>query len=129
MQNEKYRVEILTDLLKTHLGLMVADEASRKVMSPYTHAYFLGKYEDKVQLLEQLKPKMVENNTLIQSDKFRMKFCGKTDKSDIATENLLPILIHSCPDKFDTVKYFDVRDTFFVIFLSVFIIKFSFKST
>lgn len=112
MQNEKYRVEILTDLLGSHLGLVVANEASRKSVSPYTHGYFLGKYEEKVGLLDQLKPKMIENETAIQNDKLRIKFYGKTEKSDVATESLLPILIHSCPDKFDTVKYFDVSCKF-----------------
>lgn len=114
MQNEQYRVEILTDLLKSHLGLVVANDASKNVVSPYTHGYFLGKYEEKIELLEQLKQKMVENETAIQNDKLRIKFFGKTDKADIATENLLPILIHSCPEKFDTVKYFDVSVKVFI---------------
>lgn len=107
IQNEQHRIDILADLLKAHLGLVVANESSRKTISPYTYGYFLGKYEDKVNLLNQLQPKMAENKTFIQNDNLGIKFCG-IESPEVATENFLPILIHSCPDNFDTVKYFEV---------------------
>uniref|UniRef100_A0A336MRZ2 CSON000373 protein n=1 Tax=Culicoides sonorensis TaxID=179676 RepID=A0A336MRZ2_CULSO len=107
VQNEKYRLEILGDLLKSHLGLIVSNESSRKKTSTYTNAYFLGKYDEKVRLLEKLKSSMVHNDNVIQNEKLSLKFFGKKEKLEDATEQQLPILIHSCPENFDTVKYFD----------------------
>lgn len=107
MQNEQHRVDILADLLKTYLGLVVVNQVLTKKIYPYTYGYFLGKYEEKIELLEHLKPKMIKNQTAIQNDKLLIKFCSFKN-SDVATESFLPILIHSCPENFDTVTYFEV---------------------
>lgn len=105
MQNEKYRLEILVDLLNSHLGLTVTSNAMKNII--YTNAYFLGRHEAKLELLENLKPNMIDGNA-IQTERLLIKFFGKAGTTDSASDKILPVLIHTCPEKFDTVKYFDV---------------------
>lgn len=50
----------------------------------------------------------IKNNKLI-CDKVTLQFYGKDEKYETASYNFLPILIHSCPTNFSTVKYFEVR--------------------
>lgn len=107
-QNDKYRLEILTDLLSSHLGLLVVTNAGQKQSGvQFKNAYFLGRHEGKLELLEKLQPLMNEKNTL-DNKLLTLKFFGKNETPDNATEKLLPILIHSCPEDFSTVEYFDV---------------------
>lgn len=57
-----------------------------------------------------------------------MKFCGPDDKLPKVNSNILPILIHSCPEDFSTVDYFDVSFAFFsyicilLILVNIFVI-------
>lgn len=62
----------------------------------------------KFELLDQLKPKMANENVL-KTDKLTLQFCGKNVQPPKADGNLLPILMHSCPEDFSTLDYFNVR--------------------
>lgn len=106
-QNDKYRLEILTDLLSTHLGLIVADINQKKPKNMFGNAYFLGRHEGKLELLEKLKPLMTDEKSL-NNKLLTLKFFGKNETPEPASEKVLPILIHSCPEDFSTVEYFDV---------------------
>ncbi|XP_030376572.1 biotin--protein ligase isoform X2 [Scaptodrosophila lebanonensis] len=110
-QNERTRLEIFADLLRKYLDVQVrANEGQAPSTSSgvvYKHAYFLGRHESKFELLEKLRPRCSGNDNIIATPKLTMKFCGKDDAAPIANNNVLPILIHSCPDDFSTVEYFD----------------------
>ncbi|XP_062122556.1 biotin--protein ligase isoform X1 [Drosophila sulfurigaster albostrigata] len=109
-QNESTRLEIFTDLLRKYLGVQVrgaesADPTAAGVI--FKQAYFLGRHESKFELLEKLRPRCSGTENVIVTPKLTMKFCGKDDTAPAANTNVLPILIHSCPDDFSTVDYFD----------------------
>ncbi|XP_063696404.1 biotin--protein ligase isoform X2 [Culicoides brevitarsis] len=109
MENENNRIEIFSDLLHKYLELAVSNKTSYKEpKSSYTHGYFLGKYEKKMFLLDQMK--IIQNDNILQNEKLKIKFC-KTNTIDMATETYLPVLTHICPDNFDTVKYFESLKT------------------
>lgn len=99
----------MTDLLCTHLGLVVITTTQKQLAGKniYTNAYFLGRHEGKLELLEKLKPLMSDKNTL-DNKLLTLKFFGKNETPSAASEKILPIMIHSCPDDFSTVEYFDV---------------------
>lgn len=61
----------------------------------------------KFEVLEQLKDKIDQNKTL-KLDSLSITFCGKGDDVPRATENVLPIMMHACPEDFSTLQYFDV---------------------
>lgn len=61
----------------------------------------------KFELLEKLKDQCGNDNAITTSN-LMMKFCGPDDKLPNVNSNILPILIHSCPEDFSTVEYFDV---------------------
>jgi len=65
--------------------------------------------QTKFELLEKLRLRCSGPDNVIATPKLTIKFCGKDDKPPVANNNVLPILIHSCPDDFSTVEYFDVR--------------------
>lgn len=107
-QNDKYRLEILIDLLNSHLGLTVVTSSGQKSNTNiFKNAYFLGRHEGKLELLDKLKPLMNDKN-ILDNKLLTMKFFGKNETPDNASEKLLPIMIHSCPEDFSTVEYFDV---------------------
>lgn len=54
--------------------------------------------------------------------KLSIKFCGKDDKPPAANANVLPILIHSCPDDFSTVDYFDVGVNLYTKYIHILLI-------
>lgn len=134
-QNESTRLEIFSDLLHKYLCVQVrgTEEASTTAGVVFKHAYFLGRHEvsiyrdaalletvpklftsyirflqSKFELLEKLRPRCSGTDDVIVTPKLTLKFCGKDDKMPAANTNVLPILIHSCPDDFSTVDYFDV---------------------
>lgn len=128
-QNESTRLEIFTDLLRKYLAVQVrvTGDASSTTGVVFKHAYFLGRHEvctessywinptplstflqSKFELLEKLRPRCSGTEDVIVTPKLTLKFCGKDDKMPTANTNVLPILIHSCPDDFSTVDYFDV---------------------
>lgn len=51
--------------------------------------------------------KMETPNTL-KLDGLTIKFCGKNDDPPTPEAHCLPLMIHSCPDDFSTLDYFDV---------------------
>ncbi|XP_017114655.1 biotin--protein ligase isoform X2 [Drosophila elegans] len=108
-QNERTRLEIFSDLLRKYLDVQVhggeGDQSQPGVV--YQHAYFLGRHEAKFELLEKLRLRCSGSDNVIATPRLTIKFCGKDDKPPVANNNVLPILIHSCPDDFSTVEYFD----------------------
>lgn len=71
--------------------------------------YFQSKFE----LLDRLKSSMVSEN-MINTPKLNIKFCDKNETPPKASSTLLPIMIHSCPEDFSTVDYFDVGRRSFI---------------
>ncbi|XP_037897765.1 biotin--protein ligase isoform X2 [Glossina fuscipes] len=115
-QNETIRHEIFSDLLRTHLGLNVKSENDFNGLTMKTvfqNAYFLGKHEAKFELLEKLKEKCDQNN-LIHTPKLTLKFCGPNENLPKPANDMLPILIHSCPEDFSTVDYFENLKTSYI---------------
>lgn len=82
-------------------------KSKNEALISYTNGFFLGRHELKFELLNELKSKMLKENT-IENGTVTVRFYGKNEQPNIPTINFLPILIHSCPDDFSTVDYFDV---------------------
>lgn len=99
------RLEILKDILSNHLNMDCVNKETRTI--EYKPAYFLGRNDLKQELLSQL-PGLTDN--ILRLPKLTLHFCGKDIIPPIASEKLLPILVHSCPGHFSTVKYFEVRN-------------------
>lgn len=113
-QNEQIRLEILSDLLSKHLNVSVQQSNPRNASKcTYQEAYFLGRHESKFELLEKVKKSGAKSN-IITTSKLTMQFCDKGDKPQGANTNVLPILIHSCPEDFSTVEYFDNLKTNYI---------------
>lgn len=76
----------------------------------YFNGYFLGRHDLKFEFLDKLKSKMNSlDQNILKLDNLTLQFCRKNDGiPPKATNLLLPILIHSCPEDFSTVEYFDV---------------------
>uniref|UniRef100_A0A0A9YRX0 Biotin--protein ligase n=4 Tax=Lygus hesperus TaxID=30085 RepID=A0A0A9YRX0_LYGHE len=103
--SDKARLEILSDVLCSHLELKCAPKKSSSI--GYSLGYFLGNHEAKLELIEKLKEdKKIENNVLTNG-LMKMKFCGKGVTPPPPSESMLPILIHSCPESFSTVEYYE----------------------
>lgn len=49
----------------------------------------------------------IKDNTM-KASHMTIVFCGKDDQYEEPSNNYLPILIHSCPQHFNTVSYFEV---------------------
>ncbi|XP_011695670.1 PREDICTED: biotin--protein ligase isoform X3 [Wasmannia auropunctata] len=108
------RLEIISDLLSTHLGLEINRDTSRvsdKASVQYTPGYFLGKFEMKMKMFEKLKDKMNEKNTLTVSTDMQIQFCANNENVCSPSANLLPIMMHMCPPNFSTVDYFENLST------------------
>ncbi|XP_054733910.1 biotin--protein ligase [Anastrepha obliqua] len=113
-KNEPVRLEILSDLLSKHLEVSVQQpESTNHAKCTYQEAYFLGRHESKFELLDKLKKSGASGN-IVTTSKLTMQFCGKGDKAKSANTNVLPILIHSCPEDFSTVEYFDNLKTNYI---------------
>lgn len=128
-RSDKARLEIFSDLLSTQLGLKVHDRDTAKT-NMFPPAYFLGRHEvalrvamcniriaialilyvlqAKFVLLEKLKSSFIHPNTL-KANSLIVKFYGKNETPKASLENTLPILLHSCPEDFSTIVFFDVR--------------------
>ncbi|RZF46367.1 hypothetical protein LSTR_LSTR011151 [Laodelphax striatellus] len=106
--SDKARVEILIDLLSTHLGLKCGKQGPDP---KYTPAYFLGTHELKLEFMESLKGSMDDSNTLKLAE-IMVKFCGKSVTSPPeASSTFMPVLMYACPDSFSTVIYFENLNT------------------
>ncbi|XP_077264687.1 holocarboxylase synthetase-like protein [Temnothorax americanus] len=99
------RLEIISDLLSTHLGLDVNCDTSQRSVR-YTAGYFLGKFEMKLKMLEKLKDKMSGNNVLKMSG-MEIQFCANNENVQSPSANFLPVMMHMCPPNFSTVDYFE----------------------
>lgn len=75
--------------------------------------YELFYFQSKFELLDRLKSSMVSEN-MINTPKLNIKFCDKNETPPKASSTLLPIMIHSCPEDFSTVDYFDVGRRSFI---------------
>lgn len=113
-QNDKFRLEILSDILNTHLGLTLKQFVTNTPKKNYKCGYFLGRHEHKLQLLDKLKLDLVKS-TCIDTGDIVIKFYGKNEKIDNANEKLLPVYVHSCPEDFSTILYFDVSQLLSII--------------
>jgi hypothetical protein len=61
----------------------------------------------KQQALASLNERMTSPN-VVKTPKYLLHFCGKDDSIPVASESLLPIEMHSLPEKFSASAYFDV---------------------
>lgn len=59
-------------------------------------------------MLEQLKPLMEADGNTLKLDGLTIKFCDKNDDAPEPDATFMPIKVHSCPDDFSTLDYFDV---------------------
>nr|XP_023018683.1 uncharacterized protein LOC111507580 isoform X1 [Leptinotarsa decemlineata] len=103
--SDQARLEILGDILSNHLDI---DCRNRVCDIVYAPAYFLGRHDMKLKLLDEcdsIKEKRME------CDKVSVKFCGKDEDPGSASSSFMPILIHSCPSNFSTVSYFEALET------------------
>ncbi|KAL6267955.1 hypothetical protein P5V15_001023 [Pogonomyrmex californicus] len=97
------RLEIISDLLSTHLGLETSHD---QISIQYTSAYFLGKFEMKMKMFEKLKSKMQENN-ILKMPNLDIRFYANNEDVQASSANFLPIMMHMCPPNFSTVDYFE----------------------
>lgn len=44
----------------------------------------------------------------LKLESITIKFCGKGEDVPKASESLLPVMMHTCPEDFSTLDYFDV---------------------
>ncbi|GLV38483.1 Holocarboxylase synthetase [Carabus blaptoides fortunei] len=108
-ESNSARLEILRDILSVHLDMDCTSE--QKTTDEYKPAYFLGNHELKLTLLSDLSG-LVDNKLMLS--KLTLQFCGKGVEPPVASSNLLPVLIHSCPENFSTVEYFENLKTEFL---------------
>lgn len=73
----------------------------------------------KFELLEKLKPQFSHPNTL-KTNTVLVKFYGKNEIPKVKLENTLPILLHSCPEDFSTIAYFEVNNRMSSIFIDLY---------
>ncbi|XP_045466923.1 uncharacterized protein LOC123675586 [Harmonia axyridis] len=99
------RLEILTDILRNRLDI---DCTKTSTQITYTPAYFLGRHDLKMELLNQCQE--VKNKT-IDCGHITMVFCEKNVDPGIATATRLPIMVYACPSLFSTVEYFSTLST------------------
>lgn len=64
-------------------------------------------FQTKFELLDKLRPQFIHPNTL-KTESLLVKFYGKNEIPKAALENTLPVLLHSCPEDFSTILYFNV---------------------
>ncbi|XP_026477706.1 biotin--protein ligase-like [Ctenocephalides felis] len=107
-ESNEARLEILRDILGRHLNLQCSENKADSIKSPvesYTHAFFLGRHELKLSLLKFLES-MMDSNQSLKTSKLTLRFCGLGETPPPATQYMLPIRVHSCPDNFSTIEYF-----------------------
>ncbi|OAD57207.1 Biotin--protein ligase [Eufriesea mexicana] len=100
------RLEIFNDLLNVHLGIELRSTSQKTAPVTYTPAFFLGRHELKLEMLERLKDAMQTSDTLKMSQ-LEIHFCRSSTVPQPASSSFLPIMVHQCPDNFSTVEYFE----------------------
>ncbi|XP_076390314.1 holocarboxylase synthetase-like protein isoform X2 [Megachile rotundata] len=103
-ESNAIRLEIFKDLLSTHLGIELC--GTSQVSVTYTPAFFLGRHELKLEMLERLKDIMQSDDTLKTSE-LEIQFCRSSTVPRSASASYLPIMLHQCPNNFSTVEYFE----------------------
>ncbi|CAG2066989.1 unnamed protein product, partial [Timema podura] len=103
-KSDKARLEILQDLLSSHLGLSVAEKQGP--LPAYTPGYFLGRHELKLDFLSALQPRLKADN-ILKLNLLSLQFCGKGVEPGKPTASLMPVFLHACPQRFSTVEYFE----------------------
>ncbi|XP_026828059.1 biotin--protein ligase isoform X2 [Ooceraea biroi] len=103
-ESNAVRLEIIGDLLSTHLGMKTSKSAGELVK--YTPAYFLGKFEIKKKMLDKLKSKLQETD-MLKLPKLDIRFYTNSVITASASASFLPVMVHLCPENFSTVKYFE----------------------
>ncbi|XP_050314465.1 biotin--protein ligase isoform X2 [Anthonomus grandis grandis] len=101
------RLDILKDLLVNQLGLD-CNNIEDPVLTP---AYFLGCHELKLAMMSESHS--IKEDEMTVGD-MHVLFCGKDDPYDEPTTKFLPILVHACPQNFNTVSYFDTLNTKYI---------------
>ncbi|XP_030749027.1 biotin--protein ligase [Sitophilus oryzae] len=107
-ESNQARIEILHDILCNQLSLDCNNEHS---IPDYTPAYFLGRHDLKIALLNETH--CIKDNKMKAGDT-SIVFCGKDDEFDDPSSTYLPILVHSCPQNFNTVSYFETLNTKYI---------------
>ncbi|KAK0094727.1 hypothetical protein PV326_010173 [Microctonus aethiopoides] len=102
------RLEILSDLLSSHLGMDVKPQTYTE--PAFNPGFFLGRHELKLEMLERLKSEIKEND-ILETPHLKLQFCGNTTKLHPASPTCLPIMLHHCPDNFSTIEYFENLST------------------
>lgn len=103
-ESDRARIEILTDILSNQLGMECQQQDSENTIE-YTPAYLIGTNNLKQQLLVKLSPELVDG--VLRLPQLSLQFCGKDIVPSQASNSFLPILTHSCPEYFSTVRYFE----------------------
>ncbi|KAG7187870.1 hypothetical protein KM043_013851 [Ampulex compressa] len=98
------RLEIFKDLLHTHLGIEVGAPAQDSVV--YSSAFFLGRHELKLEMLEKLGAAM-QSNDILQLPNLEIQFCISSTIKCPASSTFLPVMVHQCPENFSTIEYFE----------------------
>lgn len=99
------RLQIIKDILSNHLDLDC--DRSEPPTVNYRPAFFLGRNDTKQELLFKM-PGLKDN--VLRLPNITLQFCRRDETPPSATEKLLPIYVHSCPERFSTVRYFEVRN-------------------
>lgn len=60
----------------------------------------------------------MDENSVLKIDGLSVKFCGKNVDPPAAMSYCLPVMIHTCPDDFSTLDYFDVN--FYIFFATIY---------
>ncbi|XP_076254606.1 holocarboxylase synthetase-like protein isoform X2 [Rhynchophorus ferrugineus] len=102
------RIDILRDILCKQLELDCHNEYE---VPKYTPGYFLGRHDLKNAMLNETH--CIKDNKM-KANEMTIVFCGKDDQYEEPTNNYLPILIHSCPQNFNTVSYFETLNTKYI---------------
>lgn len=100
------RLEILGDLLSTHLNVEVQKNFSNSSVS-YTVGHFLGDNALKSQFLQSIEAKLDASGCL-SSGVLKLSWIGDDQLMSEATERFLPILVNGSPEGFNGSKYFEV---------------------
>ncbi|CAB3366136.1 Hypothetical predicted protein [Cloeon dipterum] len=107
-EHDSARLEIAKEIISGQLGLDCTKDSKE---DSFTAAYFLGRHELKMEMLNNLKPKMDAAGGFLQMDNLKIEFVGKGANAGAATSKILPCYLHTCPPHFNTVEYYDNLQT------------------
>lgn len=67
----------------------------------------------KLEMLKKLKDKM-QPNDILKTKKLEIQFCNNLTDAKPASSTFLPVVVHRCPENFNTVEYFEVHANFII---------------